>query len=357
MDSETLSSKERRPNLTRRPRVAKACLPCSRSKTKCDENRPCRVRLQVLWRTTVKADCKYIPSMVMQRCVRKGISAECIDGQTKAMKRRRELETNLLELYENGRYLPANGLATDVSLVDIVLASSEVRTKRNRLGTSLERSEGYPSQGVEIIARPLVPSAPTTHDNFPATQSTENFDLQFEHPVDLAQNFNSMRSHTRGQHESKEAPLITGSLAQHSSDVSLTSTTTAPVVQTPRSSSVQKSDFDVYEGYDSSHSSLLHSSLSRTDFANFASTESAHDIEKTDSDAYYWNVARVDDWEEKNFSLEPLLPHSPLPVDEAVPAIFSDSFSPFPAAIVNDQSQVDDEFTSSHQRLPDSKRM
>eukprot|EP01138_Halocafeteria_seosinensis_P000137 gb/GECG01000142.1/.p1 GENE.gb/GECG01000142.1/~~gb/GECG01000142.1/.p1 ORF type:complete len:214 (+),score=26.24 gb/GECG01000142.1/:1-642(+) len=88
-------------NVTSSKRVQKACKPCSKSKTKCDEARPC------------------------QRCVRKGIPSECVDELSRMEKRRRANEEQLGNPFKSSRTLPDNrSCESGISLVDWILAST-----------------------------------------------------------------------------------------------------------------------------------------------------------------------------------------------------------------------------------------
>eukprot|EP01138_Halocafeteria_seosinensis_P005248 gb/GECG01005365.1/.p1 GENE.gb/GECG01005365.1/~~gb/GECG01005365.1/.p1 ORF type:complete len:218 (+),score=22.29 gb/GECG01005365.1/:1-654(+) len=79
-------------DVTATKRVKRACVPCSKSKTKCDDGRPC------------------------QRCLRKGISAQCVDRVTSRDKRE--------VCQQNTPVLPDNSFGNIFSLVDWMLASN-----------------------------------------------------------------------------------------------------------------------------------------------------------------------------------------------------------------------------------------
>eukprot|EP01138_Halocafeteria_seosinensis_P006389 gb/GECG01006531.1/.p1 GENE.gb/GECG01006531.1/~~gb/GECG01006531.1/.p1 ORF type:complete len:208 (+),score=23.40 gb/GECG01006531.1/:1-624(+) len=84
-----MSSTGESPQPPLRKKAQRACVPCARSKTKCDGERPC------------------------QRCERKGIQIECVDRPR--TKRRRDVNA---ELVASGVSLPENTRGKDISLVD-----------------------------------------------------------------------------------------------------------------------------------------------------------------------------------------------------------------------------------------------
>eukprot|EP01138_Halocafeteria_seosinensis_P001434 gb/GECG01001470.1/.p1 GENE.gb/GECG01001470.1/~~gb/GECG01001470.1/.p1 ORF type:complete len:164 (+),score=15.85 gb/GECG01001470.1/:1-492(+) len=85
-------------------RVRKACVPCAKSKQKCDEFRPCK------------------------RCQVKGTPSRCVDQPSRSEKRRREIQDHIDDQCKEAKTLLDNS-RSDISLVDWVLASTQPRSE------------------------------------------------------------------------------------------------------------------------------------------------------------------------------------------------------------------------------------
>lgn len=120
----------RRPNLTRRPRITRACLPCAKAKTRCDDGRPCEVSDTDMSHMTNFQWGLFKP--FLQRCRKKGITSECVDVETKVEKRFRDMRESCLSGDQQvPKWLPSNRIAKGISLIDFVVPPKAAQVQQN----------------------------------------------------------------------------------------------------------------------------------------------------------------------------------------------------------------------------------
>lgn len=168
---------------SKRKKAERACIPCARSKTRCNGGRPCQVRTK--WNVNRKSRCSVecLLTMVMQRCEKKGTETECRDRPR--IKRRRDVDL------EWGASPPENTKGKGISLIDWMFEPRPTNdttepTLCNHRDTCVEGGAAVPSffpgelgltipqlppplQQIESVSNyePSTLSVPPANDSFP----------------------------------------------------------------------------------------------------------------------------------------------------------------------------------------------